>query len=256
MTVGLSFQESSFIWFVFIFFRLGVFFYLAPISGEKQIPTLFRLGFALTFAFLIWSILPDPAPLKETSLFLLSAREFLIAFSGAFLLKLSLACLTGFIHAGTSSLGLQYAPFLTGDQQSQLNGLSLLWQQMCLQLFLLTNSHHIILKTLVMSFQQDPWGLSFSLESASSILSFFSYFLSQGLRLAWPFFLFQLLSSFIFSVFGRLFSKVQIFQLNFPFNILAALSLSFLSYGSMVVALKGQIFPHLLNQLTTFFLQR
>ncbi|HZT86657.1 MAG TPA: flagellar biosynthetic protein FliR [Stellaceae bacterium] len=221
-----------------VFARLGSALMLLPGFGELYVPQRYRLLFALLLAVLVAPVLePRLPPLPDTvpQLAALLGGEIVI---GLFLGTMARFMLLALETAGniiSMQLGLSTAqvfnPLL--GQESTLPGSMLM--ALGAMLVLATNTHHLMLRAAVDSYQVFAAGQmpAFGdLSDAVARVATASFRL--GLELAAPFLVVGVVFFAALGVLGRLVPQLQIFFVTLPVQILGGLAIFALTLTAMM----------------------
>lgn len=147
--------------FMLVLARVSVFLFLFPIFSSSAFPNQLKIGLALVLALLFYTVVPvDPArfPRDILTFGLMLGAEILVGFTLGLCLRIFFA---GVQMAG-ELIGFQvgFSMINVMDPQSGEN-VSIMDQigyWVCLIIFLVLNGHHIIIMSMIDSFELVPVG--------------------------------------------------------------------------------------------------
>jgi len=224
--MNLTWLETSFTTCFLVFVRLSGFFFLFPLSANRQVPVVYRAGLGAISALALASAVDPfrgPAP-DLISLALLVSRELAI---GLALGYLSLLLLTVGQVAG------QFADYEMGFGMVQVidpqfgqrvpligNFLYLLG----ILVFLALNGHHILLATLHSSFSVLPLGSGLPTGVCPGIFSFVSWMFGAALRVSLPVLGALFITSAALGILARTMPQLNVFVVGLPLKILVGMA--------------------------------
>ncbi len=215
--------------FLLILTRTSGIFILAPFLGSMNIPVYIRAGSAFAFAVVLFPVVSAGAqevPLPET----------LIGFTASILMELFVGWLIGFvgylafssIHFAGSLIDMQIGFSVanvidpTSGQHVPLVG-SFLYN-LALIIFLVTNSHHIVIAALYGSFEMIPLnGVAVDLSLTNIIINFVAGIFVSGLKIALPILFAVLLTDVGLGILARTMPQMNIFVVGIPAKIVIGL---------------------------------
>ncbi len=147
--------------FMLVLARVSVFLFLFPIFSSSAFPNQLKIGLALVLALLFYTVVPvDPArfPRDIPTFGLMLGAEILVGFT----LGLSLRIFFAGVQMAGELIGFQvgFSMINIMDPQSGEN-VSIMDQigyWVCLIIFLVLNGHHIIIMSMIDSFELVPVG--------------------------------------------------------------------------------------------------
>jgi flagellar biosynthesis protein FliR len=215
--------------FLIVFARIGTLVMLMPAIGERYIPARLRLGFALSFAFVLLPLIqPRIPPLSATvdpsNILGLLFGEVLIGLIMGLSIRLLMSTLN---TAGTiiaQSLGLSFAMTIDPTAGMQNAAIGNLLTLLGLTLVFALDLHHLTLAAMYNSYTLLPMGgvpnqadtLALGLHAVA--LSF-----QLALKIAAPFVFFGILFNVGLGILSRMMPQMQIFFVGMPIAILAGM---------------------------------
>jgi flagellar biosynthetic protein FliR len=154
-------QPDRFRVFMLVLMRISVFLFLFPVFSSNVFPTTLKMGFALVMSLLFYSVVPVDVsrfPMDVWSTGLLLIGEVLIGLT----LGLCLRVFFGAVQLAGQVIGFQmgFAMINVVDPQtgSNVSIMDQLGYWVCVVVFLVLNGHHMIIMSLIDSFDLVPMG--------------------------------------------------------------------------------------------------
>jgi len=154
-------QPDRFRVFMLVLIRISVFLFMFPIFSSKVFPTPLKLGLALVMSLLFYTVVPvdlERFPLDVISTGLLILAELMIGMTLGFCLRAFL----GAVQLAGQIIGFQigFAMINVMDPQtgSNVSIMDQIGYWVCVVIFLILNGHHIVIMSLVDSFELVPMG--------------------------------------------------------------------------------------------------
>ncbi len=228
--LSLSVQMPQLQLLLFIFLRVGAIFMFLPIFNSRAIPVLFKLGFALSVAFILYPLLSEQArPLFATipELVLAAACELMIGI----LIGLAVRTLfTGFQMAGQMAgyqMGMAIANVMDPATSAQVPILATFYNLLAILIFLSINAHIFLLRAMVESFQIVPlFGFEFNQAVMQHIINLAGNMFIIALKIGAPVIVALLITSAALGLVARTIPQMNIFIVAMPLKI--AIGLIFL----------------------------
>lgn len=237
--------------FLLVLFRLAGFFVTAPFWGHSRIPRRMRVAVSLVLAWLVAPLIPAAG---------FSVAGNLVDLLGLALREIVTGGIIGFAYAilfiGIRSAGqaagmqMGFAIVNVIDPQTQRN-VSLLGQFkfiILMLIFLVIDGHHLVLQSVIDSFQIVPVG---SLQTASlvpeKLIRLTTMAFVIAVKIAAPMIVTLLLTDVALGILARTVPQMNIFIVGFPLKIgvgmlVLAASIPLLSYvfSKLLVQIQGQ----------------
>lgn len=200
--------------------------------GDQQIPSRFRLLFAMALALILKEYVGVlPIQKASDSLFaLLVLQEVVIGFAIGLLGRLIIAVLDILGNIISLQIGLGNAVMFNPSVGSQAPITSTLFILSGTFIFFVMDLHHVIIQSLVSSYKIFP--LDGTLQNFSKIKdtnTFFINFMNQGIliatQLALPFLILGVVFQFMLGLLNRLVPSLQIFFVMLPAQIILGILL-------------------------------
>lgn len=215
----------------------------APPLGAVYAPAPVRLGFAL---LLTLSVTPNVVAPVDLSLFQIVgvvAREMAIGFSIALAIR---ALITGAEMAGAltgNQMGFSYGSLIDPQSGVRNSMFSVLYANLAIITFLITNGHHSMIRTLAASYAQLPIGLGHIDQSLPLVVtSMLGIVFVLGVRLATPLILALLVVEIALGLIARAAPAINLQAVSQPLRIVL---------GLVVIASLISIAPSLIARYIT-----
>lgn len=222
MTYTLLFEEV--LPYFFVFARLGVMLMFMPGFGEVYVPAKIRLLFGFVLTLIVTPVVDvtlPPMQLFSTQTFIYVAQESLIGlFLGLmariFLNALQVAASVIGLHTSMSS-AVMFNPSL-GTQDSVFSSLFIMGAT---AMIFVTNTHHLIIYTLVSSYDTFPPTENLPMEDMTKhIISTVSQSFALGVKLAFPVMIVSTVLNVSTGLLSRLMPQLQVYFMIMPLQIL------------------------------------
>lgn len=229
--LSLSVQMPQLQLLLFIFLRVGAIFMFLPIFNSRAIPILFKFGFALAVAFVLYPLLSGqvrPLFATTTELALAAACELMIGI----LIGLAVRTLfAGFQMAGQMAgyqMGMAIANVMDPATSAQVPILATFYNLIAILVFLSINAHLFMLRAMVESFQLVPlFGFGFDQDIMQHIIRLAGNMFVVALQIGAPVIVSLLITSAALGLVARTIPQMNIFIVAMPLKI--AIGLIFLA---------------------------
>lgn len=222
--------------FVLVLFRLSGIFIFAPMFSSSIIPMKVKILLALVLSFCVYPLIPPQVPL-ELSLMTMTAAitsELLIGLVLGYGASLPLFALQlGGMLMG-QQLGLGLAQVFNPDFEEQTDVVGQLFFLTALTLFLILDGHHIVLATLIRSFQHVPLGgYMIDMNLLAVVSGLLTAMLELGIRVAAPLLTLVFLETVAMGFVARTVPQLNILSLGFPLRIIIGFGLCIVLVAAM-----------------------
>lgn len=203
---------------ILIFLRITSFIVVCPGFSYKGFPNVLKVSLSFVFTVLVYSIIPEIEIGNELLyFFLLSLKEILFGLAIGFISKVIFAAaeIAGQLidfQVGFSMASV-YNP-LSGSSASNY-GKVYYWLSICL--FFILDLHHIIIKTLIKSFQYLPLGTIVLNEfNPEGIVKLFGMAFELALNLSVPMIIVVLVTDITLGIISKTVPQINVFMLGMP----------------------------------------
>lgn len=211
--------------FLLITIRIASFIWISPGFSFRSMPQLGKLAITLGLSLAVYGIVPIPAELLTTGIFILiGVKEILLGLAIGYISQLFFS---GIEMAGTFvdfqvgfSMSMSFDPMM--GIQSAFYGSLYYWVLMIT--YFSTNMHHHLVRVLVNSYQEIPLGqVEFSHFGIGGIVELFGYVFKIGVHLALPLVTVALISEIVLALLSRTIPQINVLILGMPLKILVSI---------------------------------
>ena len=237
--------------FILILVRVIGLFSIVPVIGGNSIPARIRLGFSLLLAGIIYSSGNAAEIFYDDSVIgfgILIAKEFFVGWIiGYFVYFIfNITYLSG--HLIDQQIGLSMVSVFDPVSQIQVPVVGNLYYMSLCILFIISNAHHMIIKTLFYSYEVLPMGQAVIInngELMSIFIGLIVKFLYLGVTIAVPIIGIILVVDLILGLLVRTVPKMNVFVVGMPLKIFIGL------FGIWLVApLFGNVYSFLYDEIS------
>lgn len=147
--------------FMLVLMRISVFLFMFPIFSSNVFPPTLKVGFALVLSLLFYSVVPvdlDRFPMDVVSFGLLITAELMIGMTLGLCLRIFLASIQLAGQVIGFQIGFAMINVVDPTTGSNVTIMDQLGYWVCLIVFLILNGHHIVIMSLIDSFELVPMG--------------------------------------------------------------------------------------------------
>ncbi|POZ60488.1 flagellar biosynthetic protein FliR [Chromobacterium alticapitis] len=222
--------------FAWPFARMIGLFLTEPIFAYRGVPRRFKAGFALLLTIMVAPLLPPlPAvPLVSAEGIAILVQQLLIGLAMGFVMRIVVSAVevAGFLISAQTGLG--FAMFFDPIHAAQVPVLSQMLSLFTFFLFLAFNGHHVVLRTLVESFQVLPIGMAMPAVGIKALVLWGGHMLEWGVRLAMPVIGALLITNLAIGVMTRAAPQFNILTFGFPLTIMIGFGTLYLTLPLMI----------------------
>jgi len=231
-----------------VFSRLSGIFLLTPVFGNRAIPLQIKLGFSFFLTFITMPLVTvEGIAYNESFLFFFYflITEFMIGLLFGFvsMLILNSIYLTGLLI--DNNIGFSIVNVLSPEDESEIPITANLFYTLAILVFLITNSHHTLIKAIIYSFKVLPLGYKASnlilLDKTIEILKT-SFIL--GFKMASPIIITIFITNVLLGILSRTIPQMNVFIVGMPLKILIGIITIF-----VVFPLYSGIFKNIFSML-------
>lgn len=239
--------------FMLIMIRIASFIWISPGFSFRSMPQLGKFVIAAGISLAVYGILPLPAELLTTGMFiLLGIKEVLLGIAIGYISQLFFS---GVEMAGTFvdfqvgfSMSMSFDPMM--GIQSAFYGRVYYWILMVS--YFATNMHHHLIRVLIHSYEKIPIEqLEFNHFGIEGIVELFGYVFEIGVNLALPLVTVALLSEIVLALLSRTIPQINVLILGMPLKILVSIIFIYFFLPSLVENIEI-ILPEMLRYMREF----
>lgn len=212
-------------YFLLILIRIGSFIWISPGFSFKGLPQVAKLSFSLGLALAVNGLISVPETELTMGLFALTIlKEVLV---GVAIGYITLLFFSGIEMAGNLvdfqvgfSMSMAYDPTL--GVNASYYGRVYYW--VALMIFFLADIHHLVIQTLVHSFEYIPLTqMEFTYLGTEGIVHLFGYVFEIALNLSFPLIVVALLAEVTLALLSRTVPQINVLILGMPLKILLSI---------------------------------
>ncbi|AGY82332.1 flagellar biosynthetic protein FliR [Carnobacterium inhibens] len=238
---------------ILIFIRITAFIVVSPGFSIKGLPSVAKIALSMGITLAAYSAVPVMEQEEATLFFaLLVVKEVLVGIAIGFITKLFFSAVEiagNFVDFQVGfSMGAVYDPSM-GINVSYY-GKIYYWLSMCV--FYMTNLHHIVIKSLVQSFQYMPISStnigSFGVEGMMKLLGII---FELAFNLAAPMIIVALLTEVILGLISRSVPQINVLILGMPLKIVASFVIMLILLPTLIKNIQ-EILPLMVKYMNEF----
>jgi flagellar biosynthetic protein FliR len=213
--------------FFLVFLRTGAFLMAVPVLSSTSVPVIFRIGLCLAASVLIFPLVKlGPLPVSTDVL------TFAVSAAGEVLLGILAGVAVRLIFEGVQlagelagyQMGLAIAEVIDPASEDQVAILSQFMSLLATLVFLILNGHHVLIRTLVESYEIiPPVGFQLNGPVLERLTRLTAGMFITGLKAGAPVMVALLLGTVAFGLVARTVPQINIFIVSMPINIAVGL---------------------------------
>ncbi|HHY71263.1 MAG TPA: flagellar type III secretion system protein FliR [Thermoanaerobacterales bacterium] len=213
--------EVALVKYLLILFRCSSFLMLTPVFGRREIPAHVKIGLSALLSFIVHPIIPDPN--LNSNLWIMATgvlKEFMAGISmgyAAFLLFSSVYLAGEIIDI---EMGFGIVNVLDPQSNTQVPLMGNYYYILTVLLFLTVNGHHMLISTIIKSYELLPLGEAVYREGLLNmiIIGFKDMFI-LGVQIALPVVSIIFLTDFALGIIARTVPQMNVFMVGLPVKI-------------------------------------
>jgi flagellar biosynthetic protein FliR len=213
--------------FLLVLVRISGMFLLSPIFGRRNIPNYFKVGFCFILTVITANSITVPDLAAYTSLMsyaVLIAKELLIGLSMGFI---SYTMFSAIYMAGQlidTQIGFGIVNVIDPLSNIQVPITADFYIILATLFMLVTDSHHLLIKAIVDSYEVIPPGsVHFGNDAVRQIVDLFYDTLVTGFKIAAPITAVTLITNIALGIISRAMPQMNVFMLGMPVKIIIGL---------------------------------
>jgi len=225
-----------------VLLRASGLFLIAPVFSHQSVPKIIRVGLVIILAGIIVSAVKHPYIPEITSLWQLAGlavKEILVGF----VIGLTFRLLFMGIKTGGAIIGYQLGFAMVSlpdvDSSGEVSVIARFWVLLATLIFLAINGHHIIITSLIESYQAIPVGrVATDTPVGEMILRYSGYVFIIAVKVAAPITVTLFLVDVSLGTIAKMIPTMNVFFVGFPIKI---------AVGLAVLAMSLPLFAYLLK---------
>lgn len=212
---GEMFQVDKILAYLLIFFRIGGIFLSAPLFGNRSVPPQVKIAFSLMIAIVIFpsisTNLPAGAISSDLILIKLIAQELTIGI----LIGLITAMLFATIQVAGEIIGVKVgfsiATVIDPSNQGASNILASMYVIFGSLIFLFMDGHHIIIGSLIQSFEIIPLGAEYNLLAGFALVDVLTGLFILAIKISAPVVIVLTMLNIVFGFITKLSPQMNVY---------------------------------------------
>ncbi len=212
-------QLEGFFW---ILVRVSTLFFLLPIFGARNIPSLWKAGLSFVIAIVLTPVVPAPRnlPVTAAEIILCIASEMLMGLILAITIRMFLAASEMAGQFMSFQMGFSMASAIDPQTGAQSNVLTQFIYIFTLLVFFSMDGHHIFIRIMANSFYSVPVNsISLKPSIANELIKSGTSMFVLGIKIAAPILVALFLSNLCLGIIARTVPQVNILMVGFPVNL-------------------------------------
>lgn len=213
--------------FVLMFMRISGLFFIVPIFGARNVPTIFRIGLGLLITFLLFQFYNLPPNLEIDSFLEIGFVALSELVIGLLLGYISLLAFSSLIMAGQiidTHLGFGIVSLFDPQSGMEVSTLGRFYNILSMIIFFSINGHHTLILLLIRTFDIIPLGdFRIDFNVFYSLVGVFIYFFLFAFIFSIPIIAAVIMIEVIFGIIVRTLPQMNIFVLGIPIKIVLGL---------------------------------
>jgi len=214
--------------FLLVLVRMSSLFIISPIFGRRNVPNIFKIGFALMLSILLVNVVKLPADIN-----LYATYDFTIAIFKEFIIGLvlgyvSFVILSAIHLAGQlidTQIGFGIVSVMDPVSNIQVPITANLYYMLTMVIFLTINGHHMIIDAITRSFSLVPIGSAvFSQAMMSQVVQIMAMVFIIAFKISAPIIAAALICDVALGILSRTMPQMNIFFVGMPLKIVLGLA--------------------------------
>jgi flagellar biosynthesis protein FliR len=206
-----------------VMFRVGAFFMGVPVFNHIAIPRMLRLWFIIMIAFLVVpsSVVDDVSlPTSSLQLACIILSECAIGFLMSFAVVTLFSAIQFAGHIIGVQMGLSVSEVFDPMSQGGMSTIGEFYYLVSILIYFLINGHHILVKTLVHSFEVVPLGGGiFHMDIQNFIIHLTVMVFVVAIKLAAPVIITLFIVNCVLGIIARTVPQMNVFIVGFPLTL-------------------------------------
>lgn len=218
-------QMQSFFW---VLVRVSTLFFLLPLFGGRNIPSLWKAGLSFVMAIILTPVVPIPAnlPVSAPGIILGVLAEVLMGFILALTIRIFLTAPQMGGQFMSFQMGFSMARAVDPQTGTPSTVLTQFLYIFSILLFFSMNGHHMFIRIMASSFYSvPPNSISFQPAIGNELIKSGASMFVLGIKIAAPIMVALFLSNLCLGIIARTVPQVNILMVGFPINLCIGLTL-------------------------------
>jgi len=202
--------------FMLILLRTSIFVSMVPVIGSKQLPMQFRMGFAVSMALLLTTVVKFD--ITEANVPIIVLREMFMGLALGFTVKVVFMAVDMAGSLISHMIGMSIATVFN-PEMGQTSQISEMYGIIAMLYFLVMDAHHDLIYVFVKSFELLPAGQANIMALVPQILAMGKTFFVLALKISAPIVVCLMISHVLSGFLYKAAPQMNIFFVTLPLNI-------------------------------------
>src|SRR5699024_1685690 len=221
---------------------------ICPAFSMKAMPSMMKIAISMGLSFAVFSSVPQfEGNLSSWTLVFWSVKEMFVGFSFGYITQLYFTAVEMAGKLVDFQVGFSMSEIYDPNLGVSVSNYGRIYYWLSICLFFMTNLHHQLLKSLVLSYQYVPvTQTSFSHFGIEGIVTLFGKVFEVAFQLAVPLMIVALLSEVVLALLSRTVPQINVLILGMPLKVLLSL-IFFLLFLPPLIQNIGKVMPEMIR---------
>ncbi len=213
---------------VLILIRITAFIVVSPGFSFKGLPNTLKVAISVSLSMMVYSLIPDlPTTDSLFVLFMWAIKETLFGLGLGYVTSLIFTTMEIAGQLVDFQVGFSMASIYDASMGMQASYFGKIYYWITISVFFLLNMHHIMLETLIKSFEYIPLAtIDIGAFKAEGIVVMFSNIFELALNLAAPIIIVVLITDIILGVISRTVPQINVLMLGMPLKTMVGFTIT------------------------------
>lgn len=213
---------------ILILVRVSGLFIVSPIFSRANLPIMYKVGFSLLISLILMNVVPAPevGPMSDMLLIIECIKEFLIGLIIGYIAFLFFSVFFIVGQIVDVQIGFGIVSVLDPESKIQIPITGNFYQIIATLVFLVTNGHHLLIETLVKSYEFIPIGeVTIFVGLIEHFLDIIGKLFILGFKIGSPILVTIILVDVLLGILAKTMPQMNVFIVGMPLKIMVGLSL-------------------------------
>ena len=213
---------------VLILIRITAFIVVSPGFSFKGLPNTLKVALSVSLSMMVYTLIPDlPTTDSLFVLFIWAIKETLFGLGLGYVTSLIFTTMEIAGQLVDFQVGFSMASIYDASMGMQASYFGKIYYWITISVFFLLNMHHIMLETLIKSFEYIPLAtIDIGAFKAEGIVVMFSNIFELALNLAAPIIIVVLITDIVLGVISRTVPQINVLMLGMPLKTMVGFTIT------------------------------
>lgn len=228
---------------ILIFMRITAFIVICPGVSFKGIPSVLKIGISAALSFLVYGIMPELTHNENMYYFMFFAiKEVAFGLALGFVTNLIFTTMEIAGQLIDTQVGFSMASVYDPSMGINASNYGRLYYWLSICTFFLLDMHHMVIDTLIKSFEYIPvTTITFEPFSASVVLNIFIRVFELAINLAAPIIIVVLITDVVLGIISRTVPQINVLMLGMPLKAMVSFFAALISISWIMNSIGGII---------------